>query len=38
LEEDYQGKVIWIAKVNNTLVEEWRIFLDNEENRSRLKI
>ena len=32
------GPAIWTAKVNNDQVTEWRIFLDNEENRKLLEI
>lgn len=32
------GPAIWVAKVENDLISEWRIYLDNAENREILNL
>ena len=32
------GPAIWVAKVENDLIAEWRIFLDTPQNRARLNM
>jgi ketosteroid isomerase-like protein len=32
------GPAIWVAKVENDLISEWRIYLDTAENRERLNL
>lgn len=35
---DLKGNFIWTAEIKNDLISEWRIYDDNEENRSKLGI